>query len=485
MIRRIELTNFMSHAHTVIEPADGLTVLVGPNNCGKSAVVAALQILCHNENSTYVTRHHERECAVRIETDDGHVVEWRRKNSPRYTIDGEEFDRLGRSGVPDRLHAVLRLPKVVAEGNQEFDVHFGEQKSPVFLLDKPGSHAAQFFASSSDAASLVEMQKRHQQKMADARRERTRLQTQDEKLRSDLAVLSVTEEISLKVEQAEAQHNELTKFTAIINQLSRDAQSLEQAVTLHDRCQADAVAFAGLSQPPACVNPKPLADTVSAIGQTRREVEREAAHAACLAAMEPCPDLADDRALAGLLQELHTAGLLSARVEHQCLATHELSTPPILNDAESLQRAIEGIAALQSEVEMSVERLAALQHLSPAPGLDDEHALGEDIEALSRAVTALNRAESAHRKLDTLCPMPALTDTADIEDTIRQHRISADALAAWSDELKQAEQTLRHAEGKLRTWAEQRQRCPTCGNTLDPEQIVAHAGSCTSETPSA
>ena len=50
MITRIELTNFMSHAHTVIEPAPGLTVLVGPNNCGKSAVVAALQIICQNAN---------------------------------------------------------------------------------------------------------------------------------------------------------------------------------------------------------------------------------------------------------------------------------------------------------------------------------------------------------------------------------------------------------------------------------------------------
>ena len=41
MIRRIKLVNFMSHANTVIEPADGLTILVGQNNCGKSAIVAA------------------------------------------------------------------------------------------------------------------------------------------------------------------------------------------------------------------------------------------------------------------------------------------------------------------------------------------------------------------------------------------------------------------------------------------------------------
>src|SRR5271155_5294990 len=118
MIRRIVLENFMSHAHTVIEPADGLTVLVGPNNCGKSAVVAALQILCHNDNSTYVTRHNEKECSVTVETDDGHVVQWcRRNNSPKYIIDGQPFERLDKAGLPDSLQQVLRLPKVVAEGN--------------------------------------------------------------------------------------------------------------------------------------------------------------------------------------------------------------------------------------------------------------------------------------------------------------------------------------------------------------------------------
>jgi chromosome segregation ATPase len=39
MLKRIELINFMSHKHMVLDLAPGLSVLVGPNNCGKSAVV--------------------------------------------------------------------------------------------------------------------------------------------------------------------------------------------------------------------------------------------------------------------------------------------------------------------------------------------------------------------------------------------------------------------------------------------------------------
>lgn len=41
MITKIELTNFKSHAHTVIEPGR-VTALVGPNGCGKTGVLQAL-----------------------------------------------------------------------------------------------------------------------------------------------------------------------------------------------------------------------------------------------------------------------------------------------------------------------------------------------------------------------------------------------------------------------------------------------------------
>ena len=44
MITKIELTNFKSHAHTVIEPGR-VTALVGPNGAGKSSVLQALGML--------------------------------------------------------------------------------------------------------------------------------------------------------------------------------------------------------------------------------------------------------------------------------------------------------------------------------------------------------------------------------------------------------------------------------------------------------
>ena len=196
----------MSHERTVIEPAAGLTVLVGPNNCGKSALVAALQILCHNAKSNYVLRHDAKRCEVIVETSDGHIVNWSKKKSgsPKYVINGEEFDRL-RQGIPKELHEILGLSKVTCE-KDTFDIHFGEQKSPVFLLNDSGKAAAQFFASSSDAIRLVEMQDRHKSNVRTFKRDQNRLAQLKEQLCEDIASLKPLDSIDERLTKCEQQY---------------------------------------------------------------------------------------------------------------------------------------------------------------------------------------------------------------------------------------------------------------------------------------
>jgi exonuclease SbcC len=468
----------MSHARTVIEPADGLTVLVGPNNCGKSAVVAALQILCHNDNSTYVTRHNEKECSVTVETDDGHVIEWCRKNnSPRYIVDGQLFDRLGRGSVPDELHKVLRLPKVTAEGNQEFDVHFGEQKSPVFLLDKPGSQAAQFFASSSDAASLVEMQRRHQQKMVEARRERIQMQARAEKLATDLVVLAATDLIEISVSQIESQHAELGRLASCIEQLTLDIQILYQTIALLNHYQSEAAAVEALTSPPTLISPHQLEDLIAAMDRMQLDIERQSTQAISLSALQESPDITDEQPLSELIGDLHSAHLTVLRRDDEYDATRELVPPPMMIEVETLQRTATEIGMLNRNVAVSEQQLTALSSLTSAPELDNEISLGQDVQSLMRAVAALSYFEAVQAHLDSLIATPDFGDNREIESTIRELIGVAGTLTLCTQDLEQAEQALRESESLLRAWAEQRQLCPTCGSPLDANQIVAHVSS--------
>src|SRR5690349_22813812 len=89
VIRKIILENYMSHSRTELEPAAGLTVLIGPNNCGKSAVVSALQAPARNKSGDFMVRHDAKEARVTVETDDGHTLSWQRKASGgvSYVID--------------------------------------------------------------------------------------------------------------------------------------------------------------------------------------------------------------------------------------------------------------------------------------------------------------------------------------------------------------------------------------------------------------
>ncbi len=139
VVKKIILENYMSHIRTELELADGLTVLVGPNNCGKSAVVEAIRTVCENSGKDFMVRHGQKQCRVLIETDDGHTIEWKRdKSVVSYTIDGRDVHRLG-GGVPDDLHELLRLPRIKSpDGDDQFDIHIASQKSPLFLLERSG-----------------------------------------------------------------------------------------------------------------------------------------------------------------------------------------------------------------------------------------------------------------------------------------------------------------------------------------------------------
>ena len=233
MIKRLELINFMSHEHTVIEPSSGLTVLIGPNNCGKSAIVTALQILCNNPKSTYVLRHGAKECKIIVETDTGDVIEWSRKKSgsPKYHVNGQLFDRL-KSSVPQEVHEILRMPQVQVD-KESFDVHFGEQTSPLFLLGDKEKAAAQFFASSSDAIRLVEMQDRHKSNITVRKRDLKRVTKQREELAAENAILlpvAALHKTAVKCEKFGVEISEEKKWITKLNDTVAGIQTTQQRV---------------------------------------------------------------------------------------------------------------------------------------------------------------------------------------------------------------------------------------------------------------
>ena len=349
MITRIELTNFMSHKHTVIEPARGLTVLVGPNTVGKSAIVAALQILCHNANSTYVMRHGERECLVRVETDDDHVIEWRRKTSPSYSVDGKQFDRLGRNGVPEEVCSALRLAKVDAGDNDNFDVHFGSQKSPIFLLADP-SAAARFFASSSDAIRLVKVQRRHKEKLARAQQDKTRFEAESIEVNRDLALLEPAVEVSRRLEVIETTYENLLARARSLEQGNQIAAAMATQRRVVRRLATLAATLEPLPQPPQEIPTERISVLIGALGAAEVDIQRARNQAAALDSLAAPPSMHETVQVSQLVKEIIGIETKLAIAKRRCDVLDDTVAPPPPTDVCELTNTIDELCSAAEQL---------------------------------------------------------------------------------------------------------------------------------------
>jgi exonuclease SbcC len=396
MIRRITLQNYMSHADTVIEPATGLTVLVGPNNCGKSAVVSALDTLCNNATGGYMVRHDEKEARVTVETDDGHTFVWRRRgNAVSYVIDGREIHRVARS-VPEDLHTFLRLPKVDAgENGDPFDVHFGAQKSPIFLLNEPESRAALFFASSSDAAILLEMQKRHRNKVKERKNDEKRLTREIEILDAELDALAPLDALVASMAEADDQYQELKRLEAHIQTLAREMEALRAHSDKHGRVLQQYQCLAPLKPPPHLNDTAVLESLKANIIAAKCRLQGEEERACALKNLNPPPVPQDAETLESVAQALSKEEQKCRQLQAQAACLALLYHPPETNDTGPLERIVADLESAGLAGESLYRRQCVLQKLTQPPQLAAGEMLAESIRELATSVTDVARYEAS------------------------------------------------------------------------------------------
>ncbi len=144
-IKRIEIMNFQSHEMSVIDLDDGLNVITGPSDQGKSAIIRALRWVLYNEprGSDFI-RHKQNKCQVAVGFDNGFKVTRKRTPSQnRYILlspEGQEyiFERVG-SGVPEEIVEIHGMKKVELDTDNESTLNIDYQLEGAFLLTDSGS----------------------------------------------------------------------------------------------------------------------------------------------------------------------------------------------------------------------------------------------------------------------------------------------------------------------------------------------------------
>ena len=145
MLQKIEIRNFQSHKATNMALGDRVNTIQGNSDCGKSAVMRALNWLIFNPAGDYFVSDWAKSptgkaikepCEVTVHVD-GHVITRRRdKDFNGYVLDGQTFEAT-RNSVPQQVAAILGLG----------EVNIQRQLDPPFLLSMSAGDVSRYINS--------------------------------------------------------------------------------------------------------------------------------------------------------------------------------------------------------------------------------------------------------------------------------------------------------------------------------------------------
>lgn len=146
-IKGLKLKNFQSHKDTEIIFENGLTVILGQTDQGKSAIIRALKWVLYNEprGTDFITAGCTS-CEVTLEMSNGTIITRQRdKNKNRYIVKAngktDVFEGFG-NNVPLEVIKAHGIPKIYIDKDVKSAVNLAEQLEPPFLISESGSNRA-------------------------------------------------------------------------------------------------------------------------------------------------------------------------------------------------------------------------------------------------------------------------------------------------------------------------------------------------------
>jgi len=134
MIKQLLIFNFQSHKDSHLEFTDGVNVIVGASDSGKSAIIRALKWLVWNRPSGEALRSTwGGKTEVELFTDDTHVV--RSKDKEELYVLGDQHFKAFRTDVPKEIQDALNMT----------EINLQQQLDQPFLLSLSAGQVAEHF----------------------------------------------------------------------------------------------------------------------------------------------------------------------------------------------------------------------------------------------------------------------------------------------------------------------------------------------------
>lgn len=133
MIKEIKIRNFQSHKRTTISFSDKVNAIVGPSDCGKSAILRALRWVLFNDQAGEAFRAHDSErTAVTLSTENIDIMRLRSNKDNSYSIDDHDSDsklfEKVRGEVPEEISKILNMDLINVQ--TQMDAPFLLSESP-------------------------------------------------------------------------------------------------------------------------------------------------------------------------------------------------------------------------------------------------------------------------------------------------------------------------------------------------------------------
>jgi exonuclease SbcC len=154
-LRTLELHNFQSHEHTVLEFVPGVNVIRGKNSCGKSAVFRALRFLAYNRPTQFANesliRSGKSSCVVKATMSDGSwVLREKGKDVNRYVVSSSmirggqvELNNFGLS-VPADVTTALGFGPLTVAKTEGMELNLSAQGEGAFMLSETDPEIARW-----------------------------------------------------------------------------------------------------------------------------------------------------------------------------------------------------------------------------------------------------------------------------------------------------------------------------------------------------
>jgi hypothetical protein len=317
------------------------------------------------------------------------------------------------------------------------------------------------------------MQRRHREKVRDARRESAQIGKEIEERDKTLAAMAPLPRLLGEVAQIEASHTAIEAADVGRGNLSNFLDRLNSLRRQRDGRSARATAIGPLRPPPQYHETAPLEDLIEEMRHTGQRREFLLGRLKSLSVLRSPPAPHDTARLEIALKSMR-AGIVRERRQAAIIAgLASLRSPPVPKEIAGLKSVCESMEKIGQRIKSIAAGADRLQKLATPPALTDVSRLLAHVRAIKAAAARRRR---FHAKLTMLAPLSAPPETLvplALQTATARHQQALEKSRRCSKRLAELDLQLQAVREQSRRWAEDHPQCPLCGATTDADLVLA------------